>query len=155
VLVAAVKAAQWLAYEHQLDPAASPALLVTDSKYLRLLASSGALRHVVAPGGFIDVPHSDFEGHSDEQHMAAFVELGMMARARCLITSESGFSSVARWWGAQQCSLAAADAVKMAEGWLEERRRSGGELLLWERVTEGGGEEAPEERELEQLVNSW
>jgi hypothetical protein len=118
VLVAALKAAQWLAYEHQLDTTAAPALLVTDSRYLRLLASSGALSRVVSPGDAVDVPHSDFDGHSEEAHMQAFVELGLMARARCLVTSESGFSNVARWWGGQQCTLAVADALKMAEGWL-------------------------------------
>jgi hypothetical protein len=177
VLAASLQAARWLAYEHDLDMAATPALLVTDSRYLRAAASWGFLSDVVSPAGYVDVPHSDFADSSTAAHMQAFIELGLLARARCLIMSESGFSMVASWWGGQQCQLRVVDAVQKAEEWLGSASQRGqgadggssaaGGALPWEEGSggsgsgsdadggSGGGDEDGEEDDLEALVSSW
>lgn len=80
---------------------AAPLLLVSDNAALRLAVSGGRLWGVVGPPG--GAVHTSRGAPGEEDVWRTWVELGMLARARCLVVSFSGFSNIARWWGGSDC----------------------------------------------------
>jgi hypothetical protein len=75
--------------------------MISDNAALRHAAAAGMLAGVVGPPG--EAVHSSRGAPGAADLMRTFVELGMLARARCLVISFSGFSNAARWWGGQTC----------------------------------------------------
>jgi hypothetical protein len=45
------------------------------------------------------------------RYVAPQIELGLLAGAKCLIRSDSGFSNIALWWGGSQCGKHVNDCV--------------------------------------------
>lgn len=88
-----------LAGQH--SPRIDALVVVTDNTVLRHAIASGMLSGVSGPGG--SATHSASASASDESAWQAWTELGMLAQAQCLVTSASGFSNIARWWGGQVC----------------------------------------------------
>ena len=82
----------------------SDVLLVTDNWMLRRAAARGLLEGVVAPAGSTATHLGRLVSESsDEAAWQVWTELGMLASARCLVHSFSGFSHIARWWGGSTC----------------------------------------------------
>jgi len=78
-----------------------PALLVTDNAVLRHAAHSRLLSGMVGPGHY--AVHLSRGVPSEADQWNTYIELGLLARATCLIRSDSGFSNIAMWWGGATC----------------------------------------------------
>lgn len=73
-----------------------PLLLLADHKGVRRFSNMGWLANVVAPK--YEAVHTKLNSH--ESHLLSFVDLNLLARAKCLVVSHSGFSNVGLWLGA-------------------------------------------------------
>jgi hypothetical protein len=81
---------------------ATPMLLLADHRGIRHFSAAGRLAGVVAPQ--YEAVHTKLNSHRD--HLLSFVDLNLLARAKCLVTSHSGFSNVG-WWmsGGNSCRM--------------------------------------------------
>jgi hypothetical protein len=112
VLVHAVSCALALKQRHSVNGSSVPLLLLTDNAELRSFASRGHLRGVITSTA--PVVHLGREGargdNTDatvlEAYYSVFVELVLLAGARCLVLSPSGFSTTAWYLGGGTSCLA-------------------------------------------------
>jgi len=77
--------------------AAVPLLLITDMNPVRRFVSAGALRNVTTLP--ITAVHSDYSGSTDDDYMNIFVDIMLLASARCFMMSHSGISWAAAYMG--------------------------------------------------------
>jgi hypothetical protein len=101
-VTAAVTCARRLEQKYLLPSAPyGPILLVTDNGNLRQLVETGKVTGVVGPPGTaIHVGHNHSDAHVLRE---TATELGLLARATCVVSGRSGFSNIARWWGNPGC----------------------------------------------------
>lgn len=106
-LLTAVPCATGLAREDGgIDVTETPLLMLADHKGIRHFARAGHVANVVTP--VFDAVHT--KASSRENHMQAFVDINLMARAKCLVYSRSGFSSVGLWMhGDASCTMLLSD----------------------------------------------
>ncbi|GIL74906.1 hypothetical protein Vretimale_2526 [Volvox reticuliferus] len=92
-----------------------PVLLITDFNIFRQFVLAGELRKVVTLN--ITARHIDRDQseHSLEVFNGIFVDLYLMSRARCLLTSRSGFSKLALWMAGGQLLRCHRDMVRCEE----------------------------------------
>lgn len=76
-----------------------PMMVATSHRGVRKAIHDGFFGTDVKALG-IEAIHTKSPGGAD-RHFATFVELGMLARAMCLVRTTSGFGDVARWLGGQ------------------------------------------------------
>lgn len=112
VMLHAVSCGVALNRRHGVNGSAVPLLLLTDNAELRSFASRGHLRDVVSSS--TPVVHLGREGAGGdhaagallEAYYSVFVELLLLAGARCLVLSPSGFSTTAWYLGGGTSCLA-------------------------------------------------
>ncbi|GLC49267.1 hypothetical protein PLESTB_000200600 [Pleodorina starrii] len=97
-----MRCAQRLADEVGIDLLQRPMLLVTDFNVFRSFVHSGQLARVVALN--MTARHIDNKAGVEplDVFQDIFVDLYLMSRARCLLTSHSGFSKLALWMAGGQ-----------------------------------------------------
>ena len=98
---AAIYCAKKMAVAHDLH--ASPVVFVTDNRILRFIINRGYLSEIVGPSGD-HVSHIVTGSHAHEEAFKSFVELGILAKSSCTVTSRSGYSNVAMWWSGNTCA---------------------------------------------------
>jgi hypothetical protein len=105
----AVSCGGGLAKQSGIDIAATPILLLADHRGVRRFARNSKLANVVTPS--YDAVHTKL--NSVEAHLQSFVDINLMARAKCLLMSHSGFSNVG-WWlgGGSSCRMMLSDCYK-------------------------------------------
>ncbi|GLC50644.1 hypothetical protein PLESTB_000402600 [Pleodorina starrii] len=101
-LAATLSCAQRLAGEVGIDLLQRPMLLVTDFNVFRHFVHSGQLARVVTLN--LTARHIDNKVGvvTLDVFQNIFVDLYLMSRARCLLTSHSGFSKLALWMAGGQ-----------------------------------------------------
>lgn len=92
-LLLSVSCGRGLAQQGGVDIIQTPLLLLADHKGIRRFSQHGKLSHVVAPS--YEAVHTKL--NSVEGHLLSFVDLNLIARAKCVVLSHSGFSMVG-WW---------------------------------------------------------
>lgn len=76
-----------------------PILFVTDNNVLRWAVSSHLLNNTVGPRSMaVHISHT----HGFD-YMNEYVDVMLLAGAKCLLVSSSGYSNLAYWWGGQAC----------------------------------------------------
>jgi hypothetical protein len=105
----AVSCGRGLATESGIDTRATPMLLLADHKGIRQFSRHGMLADAVTPA--YDAVHTKM--NSVESHLQSFVDLNLMARAKCSVMSHSGFSNVG-WWlgGGSSCKMLLSECHK-------------------------------------------
>jgi hypothetical protein len=113
-LVTVLSCAKDLAASHGIT---APVLLLTDNYMLRELVSTGMFQgFVTTPYPAIHVQNKASEEVNELAMMTTFLDLGMLASAKCLIGSTSGFTSVARLWGRHTCTLNVDQCITLYAG---------------------------------------
>ncbi|GLC43638.1 hypothetical protein PLESTM_001498400 [Pleodorina starrii] len=114
-LAATLSCGQRLAGEVGIDLLQRPMLLVTDFNVFRHFVHSGQLARVVTLN--LTARHIDNKAgvESLDVFQNIFVDLYLMSRARCLLTSRSGFSKLALWMAGGQLLRCHRDMVKCTE----------------------------------------
>lgn len=97
-----------------LSPLAVPIVLLADHTGVRNFAQHGGLAHVVSPAH--QALHTMFKKTADA-YVLAFVDLNILARAKCVVLSLSGFSNAA-WWlsGGNPCMLLLSECYEQCVG---------------------------------------
>jgi uncharacterized membrane protein YgcG len=105
----AVSCGSGMAAEYGIDIKATPMLLLADHRGIRRFSRHGKLSNVVTPD--YDAVHTKM--NSVEAHLQSFVDLNLIARAKCSVLSHSGFSNVG-WWlsGGNSCRLMLSECYK-------------------------------------------
>lgn len=111
--MAAVSCGQRLLHSHGIRV---PLLMVVDSHEVRERLKDRGFPSVVTPAG-APVHLDRADGASIEQHQATIVDLALLARAECLVTSPSGFSHHA-WLagGGKACQRVFFDCANVTGG---------------------------------------
>ncbi|GLC42229.1 hypothetical protein PLESTB_000645000 [Pleodorina starrii] len=86
-----------------------PALVISDFNIFRQMVAKGVFREATTLN--ITAKHIDKGHHSLETYNNIFVDLYVMARARCLMFSRSGFSKVALWMGGNDMIKCSRDRI--------------------------------------------
>lgn len=99
-----------LAAESGIDIKSTPLLLLADHRGVRQFSRHGRLLNVVTPA--YDAVHTKM--NSVEAHLLSFVDLNLIARAKCAVLSHSGFSNVG-WWmsGGNSCRMMLSECYKV------------------------------------------
>jgi hypothetical protein len=98
------------------DAAATPIVLVADNRSLRRYIRDGALPGVVGPRSVNSVHSASGLVLTAAPHMTTYVEVYLLARARCLVYTDSGFSYTALWIGNHTCRMYGKDALAKVPG---------------------------------------
>jgi hypothetical protein len=108
----AVSCGSGLAAQAGIELATTPLLLLADHRGVRHFARHGRFANVITPAH--DAVHTKLR--SLEAHMQSFVDLNLIARARCAVLSYSGFSNVG-WWlgGGKSCRMMLSECQKVCE----------------------------------------
>jgi len=115
----------------------TPVVFVTDKRTLRYFIALDNVKGVVSPtqveAVHIDTFRSDNPMHQRawiRTHLATFVEFALLAKAKCLIVSQSGFSIAAMWMGGNydDCYYTVQDTQQASKARMEEA------LHLWQRA---------------------
>jgi hypothetical protein len=108
----AVSCGQGLADQSGIDTGKTPLLLLADHRGARQFSRHGKLANVITPA--YDAVHTKL--NSLESHLLSFVDLNLMARAKCAVLSHSGFSNVG-WWlsGGNSCRMMLSDCYKACQ----------------------------------------
>lgn len=85
----------------------TPILFITDNSVLRWSIAEHLLYRAVGPSW---LAHHSAITHGID-YMNEFVDLMLLAGAKCLVVSESGFSDIARWWGGQSCVISVDECI--------------------------------------------
>jgi hypothetical protein len=90
-----------MAQQSGINTSAIPLLLIADHRNVRRFSQLGMFKHVVTPN--YKAVHTG-RSNGFEGHLSAFVDLYLLARAKRLLLSHSGFSNAA-WWlsGGRSC----------------------------------------------------
>jgi hypothetical protein len=101
-LLLAVSCGSGQAAEAGINIKDTPMVLLADHKGIRQFSRHGRLANVVTPS--YDAVHTKM--NSVESHLQSFVDLNLLARAKCSVLSHSGFSNVG-WWmsGGNSCRV--------------------------------------------------
>jgi hypothetical protein len=83
-----------MAQQSGINTSAMPLLLIADHRNVRRFSQRGMIKHVVTPN--YAAVHTGRSNNSSS-YLFAFVDIYLLARAKCLLLSHSGFSNVA-WW---------------------------------------------------------
>jgi hypothetical protein len=108
-LLLSIACSKGLAAQNGMNLQSTPLLLLVDHHGIRQFSRNGGLAQVVTPAS--DAVHT--KSNSVEAHLASFVDLNLMARARCVVLSYSGFSNVG-WWlgGGNSCKMMLSSCYK-------------------------------------------
>ncbi|GLI69540.1 hypothetical protein VaNZ11_014185 [Volvox africanus] len=114
-LRATMECAQKLGDLVGVNPVQQPVLLITDFNIFRQFVLAGELRKVVT----LNITARHLDHFQSEQSLEVFsdvfVDLYLMSRARCLLTSRSGFSKLALWMAGGQLLKCHRDMIKCEE----------------------------------------
>lgn len=105
----AVSCGGGMAAKAGINVTATPLLLLADHRGVRQFSRHGKLANVVTPA--YEAVHTKM--NSVEAHLLSFVDLNLIARAKCAVLSHSGFSNVG-WWlsGGNSCRMMLAECYK-------------------------------------------
>ena len=95
-----------------LAPRDQPVLIISDNAVLRRSLSLGLLSRAIGPPGFAIHSHELYHNHTAHKHDLAVTELAILARADCLVTSNSGFSWLAGVFGNITCLRTVTDCME-------------------------------------------
>lgn len=105
--LASESCARDMADEHIPQEEGWPVLLITDNSVLRWGISEHLFDRVVGPSTMAQ--HSGNTKGLDL--MNEYVDLMLLANAKCYVYSDSGFSNLALWWGNHTCIMSISDCI--------------------------------------------